>query len=293
MARVHCLYRRPPRWRRPSFIAGLALGLLALASGSLRAEDRSALQTYHPWGRFPPGSWTQLRQLTETLDAAGRVVSVSSTETRTTLEQVTADGVTLKVEVTVELAGKRLANPPQTIRQGYADQSPGQTISLKQLGAAEVAVDGKKIPCQAEQLEIIGGGQRRMVSVNYSDARPHILRKVSTSSSLPSGATTSELTAEVIALDMPYKILNDIKQVSLVKTVQKQEGTTITVSVHAEAVPGEIVSHTSKKLDTAGHLVRRSTLELIDYRVETSEPRAADETRRSRRHQEKGRSPRR
>ena len=292
MARVHCLLN-PLNFRR-RLTAGAALVLVVLCSATLHAEDRSALQIYHPWGRFHPGSWTQLRQITETLDTSGRVVSLSTTDTRTTLVQVTADGVTLKVDVTVELAGKRLANPPQTIKQGFAEQSPGQTVSLKQLGATELAIDGKKIPCQAEQLEIIGGGQRRLVSVNYSDNRPHILRKVSTSSSLPSGTTTSELTSEVIALDMPYKILNETKQVCYVKTVQKQEGTTTTVSVHAESVPGEIVSHTSKKIDAGGQLVRRSTLELVDYRVETSEPQTPPEgSRRARRHQDKGRAPRR
>jgi hypothetical protein len=33
-------------------------------------------------------------------------------------------------------------------------------------------------------------------------------------------------------------------------------------------VPGGIVAHSSKELDADGHLIRRSTLEVVDYGLE-------------------------
>ncbi len=49
-----------------------------------------------------------MRILTETFDEEGNVTSSSVTDNVTTLEKVEAEGVTLKVEVTVEVAGQTI-----------------------------------------------------------------------------------------------------------------------------------------------------------------------------------------
>ena len=57
----------------------------------------------------------------------GQVTTVSTTETRTTLDEVTPEGVTLRVEVTMEVAGKHMATQPQIIRQGFSARPPART----------------------------------------------------------------------------------------------------------------------------------------------------------------------
>ena len=73
---------------------------------------------------------------------------------------------------------------------------------------------------------------------------------------------------DVLALSMPYKVLSENKTTSLIKTVHnRSDGMTVTVEVHTPEVPGGVVAHTSKQLDLDGNLIRRSTLELVDYSV--------------------------
>jgi hypothetical protein len=78
--------------------------------------------------------------------------------------------------------------------------------------------------------------------------------------------TTAE--TEVIGLDMPYSVLHDMKLAAYERTIQKnQRGTNITFDVVCVDVPGGIVARTSKEIDPQGRLLRRSTLQLVDYHV--------------------------
>jgi hypothetical protein len=258
-----------------------------MAEGAANAQE-SALRKYHPWVNFNPGSWSQVRQVTETINENGVVTGATSTETKTTLQQISADGVTIKIEAIVEVAGKRLASAPQVVKQGFAEETSGQTLTVKEADGSELSVDGQKISCRSEQAEVIGGGQKRIISLCFSDKAPYIFRKVSTTTDLPSGAIINETVSEVVARDMPQKVLNDIFQAAHVKTQTKhQQGTTISLSVLVESVPGAVVSQTSKKLDPQGRVVRRSTLELIDYRIAPPSSGAEEGRLRARRHRQR------
>ena len=76
----------------------------------------------------------------------------------------------------------------------------------------------------------------------------------------------SETLSEVVALDMPQRVLSEIKNVACIKTVQKTpKGAVTTLAMSSPDVPGGVVSQTTKETDTTGRLVRRSTLELLNY----------------------------
>lgn len=269
------------------------LVLLALAAAPLAGAEPNALREHHPWGRFAEGSSTTVRIFTETLDAAGQVTHSSTTQSKTTLEKLTDEGVTLKVESTVELAGKSVTLPVERIRHGFADEAPGQSVALKRLDPTTLNIDGKSVLCQSQQIEVAGAGNRRVTLVRYSDqVSPHILRRELVVTDPASGVKTQESTTEVIALDKPYKVLGVVRNAAYLKTVQKQdEGLTVTLSVHVEDVPGEIVAHTLKKLDSQGHPIRRSTLELIGFHE--VEPREASGDTSSSRPEESRRAQRR
>lgn len=247
------------------------LGILLAASSwtALAAGQDPALRKYHPWAYFNEGSWAKVRVVTQTFDASGRLVSSGMMETRTVLQAVEQDSVTLLVENTVEIGGKRLASQPQIVKQGYSGEQVGQNVAIKNLGAAQVTIDGKQIACQMQEVEVMAEGRRRSTLVHFSDAvAPYILRRKSVLSDPAGNQAANEVDVEVIALDMPTKVLSEIHPAAHVKVVQKNDhGTTVTLSVNATDIPGEVISHSSKSVDSQGHVVRRSTLEVVGYHI--------------------------
>ena len=248
-------------------IAVFTTGAWCCLVEAIPPEEVVPLRFHHPWGRCGEGSWQTVRTVTETLDERGQVTNVSTTETRTTLEQATADGVALRVEVTLEVGGRRLMTQPQIVRQAFSGAVTGENVTLKKLAPTSVVIDGKQMPCESEELEILSQGKKKVSLICFSDKNPHVLKRniIATESSNPAG--NSESTAEVIELDMPYKVLSDVKKAAMVRIVKKDaSGSLVTLAVNVPDVPGEVVAHTSKKLDAKGQVTRRSTLELVGYR---------------------------
>lgn len=250
-----------------SLTAAVLLGLLPALG---LAEPSQIPANCHYWGRFQPGAWKWVRVVTETFDEQGNVAGNSTTETRTSLREVNGDGVVLDVEVAVEIAGKRLDAPPQTVRQGFHGELAEQPAEIKDLGAGQILVEGQKIPCRIEQVAMAGPTSKTVTKTYWSaTVAPFILRRESSTTDLQGTELLSQSTMEVVALDMPCKALSEMKSTSHVKTVVTHpKGTTTTLSVISLEVPGGVVCHTSKELDEQGRLIRRSTLELIDYGLE-------------------------
>ena len=105
----------------------------------------------------------------------------------------------------LEVAGRRLTTQPQVVRQGFSGAAKGENVTLKKLAPTSVVIDGKQMPCESQELEILGQGKKRVSLICFSEKNPHLLKRniVDTESSNPAG--NSESTAEVIELDMPYK----------------------------------------------------------------------------------------
>lgn len=267
-------------------LAAIALVGGCLAAPLARAADGAAmLRQAHAWARFGQGAWRQVRIVTESFDDKGQLTNSSSTDNITTVQEVGPDHVTLKVEVTVEVEGKRFPSQPQTLRQGFAGENVGQTVSFKPLEAETVVVGGRPIACEAQQIEIVGGASKEVTQISYSpQVIPPILRRKTTLSDAASGKTTQEALAEVLAIDVRHRVLGEPKRAYRVQTLQTTDrGATSTVAVHVSDIPGEIVEQTSKKLDSEGRLERRSRLELVGYGVQEEAPRDAG-GRRSRRY---------
>lgn len=251
---------------RTALILAAAFGALALP---LRADDELALRKYHPWGRFHAGSWTRTRILSETLDSHGAVTATSTTDVKTTLVERGIESFELRIESTAELAGKKLPPQMRTVRLGYAEESLGEQLSYCDLDAKRISVEGREIPCEVQEVEIVGAGQKRVSLVAYSDdVAPFVLHRKTTLTDLSSPRLTQETELEVIALDMPYKVAGKLQSTAHTRQVQRgPHGTNVTLSVVSEEVPGELVSQTTKKMDEHGAATLRSTLELIGYYV--------------------------
>jgi hypothetical protein len=243
---------------------------LAAVAGVVPAAERDALlQQGHAWARFGKGAWREVRIVTQSFDDDDRPTEASITDNKTTVEEGAPDRVTLKVEVTVEVAGQRFPSEPQLVTQGYAGETAGQTVSVKTLSPETVTIDGEKVHCETQQIEIVGGVTRELSLISFAEDRfPAILRRKSTMRDAAGTKTVQEATSEVKAVHMARRILGErqAREAYLVKVEQKNErGVTTTWSWHVPDVPGEIVDQSSKKLDNQGRLVRRTTLELVGY----------------------------
>jgi len=254
----------------------LLVGLAFLCGPTAAQEATKEIpRAHHPWGRFEPGAWKLVRVHTETLDEEGRIQSASSSETRTTLLEIEADGVTLCAEVLVEVAGKRFDATPQTVKQGFHGELASPELRTKSEGPAQVTVEGRKIPCQIEQLELVGPTSKTVTRLYYSPSvTPYVLRRETVATDMESKNTLHSTLVELVALGMPCRVLGEIKTGVCVKTVhQHAKGTITTLALTCDDVPGGVVFHSAKETDQNSRLVRRSTLELVNYGLEPEEER--------------------
>jgi hypothetical protein len=283
-------------------IAAAALALFAGIEfhGRALAEPVPPLQSeltprdLHVWGRFGVGTWKQVRVVTETLDPKGKVTDTTTTETKTTLVRADSQRLTLRIDATVEVAGKRFDSQTQTVEYGYYGETPSERPEAKNLGATQVTIEGREVPCQLRQVVATGAQQKQVVRMYLSDdVEPFVLKRETTTMQNAKSSADQQTTAEteVIGLDMPYSVLHDMKLAAYERTIQKnQRGTNITFDVVCVDVPGGIVARTSKEIDPQGRLLRRSTLQLVDYHVvvddddDGSKFLTRRQARRSRRH---------
>jgi len=242
----------------------LVLLLAAMCPDNGLGQPIGLARKHHPWGTYQPGAWKMVRTVTETFEPTGRMSSV--TDTKTSLQQVAEDGVTLQVQVSFEVGGKRFEAPPETVTQGFDNELAGPGAVFQELGRGEVTVQGRNYDCQLQQWERADVTGKTTVKVFYCDAiEPYVLRRETVKSD-PQGKVRSETVYEVVALDVPFNVLGEILNTAHVKTVHKDaEGTTTTVARISMDVPGGVICHTLKEVNNEGNLIRRASLELIDY----------------------------
>lgn len=252
--------------------AGLCLALAgASCVASLAAQEPPPPPwETHPWAKFGVGSWKQVRVYHESIDEVSQVRSTSVTSTRTTLVEVSDSGYVLQVEVDVEVAGKRFNSQPKLMRQGFNGEADGQTVEVQAMGPGELVIDGQKYPTELRKVVINGDEFKRVSVMHYNEQfPPHVLRRDTKATDASGTKPDFESTVEVLAIDMPRRVLNETKLVSDVKTTLRKSngGTTVTLEVVCRDVPGGVTAHSTKELNPEGRVIARSTLELIDYQV--------------------------
>ena len=251
--------------RRRFSIVGcwLVVGIVASANG----QSATTMQSIDPWGKFSPGTRKRVRLVVQKLDSQGRVVSTTTRETQSFLEEVTKNGYRLRVETTTNVAGKRIATVPQIVRRGYQGEVNGETSNVKATGETKVIISGVSIPCRVRDITIQGTDSIRVSHVHFSAKRfPHVIHRVTKSPA--GGSITTVIRADTIALDMPLHLLGAEKTAAHILTTQRSPLRIIsTLEVHCADVPGSLVSLTSTTRDNSGKVTERSQLDLVSYRV--------------------------
>jgi hypothetical protein len=138
---------------------------------------------------------------------------------------------------------------------------------LTQLEPVAVTIQGRKANCRVYRLATRNTTTETVTKVYYSDTvEPYILKRETVKSDIATGQKVSEAKVDVIATDVPCRVLGVLRKCSNVRCVNEHaNGTSTTLAVTSSDVPGDVVCHTLKGVDSDGQMVRRSTLELIDY----------------------------
>ena len=255
------------------FSVSFCLILLAVVGprpGTSVAHGSGISVKHHPWGCCQPGAWRQVRIVKEKFDEKGLVASASLIKKRTTLLGVGKDGVTLQDDVVHEMSGKLFPRDPEKFKEGFHGQLVSQALKTTEAGTGHVVIEGRKIACQILQLELSGPASKTVTKIYYSaTVAPYVLKRRIVTTDLAGKNPPDETTIDVVALDMPCKVLVDIQTAAYVRSVRKySKGTTTTWAATSTQMPGGVIWHASKELDTNGRLIRRSTLELVDYGLE-------------------------
>lgn len=286
-----CLRETMLRWPRASALVGfLALALVMAwfriapsAHAQVAEESPLAARDLHVWGRFSPGSWKQVRIVTETLNERGEVTGTTITETKTTLVGVDSKSLSLKIEATVDVGGKRFESQSRVVEHGFFSEQPSDGAEMKLLGSTFVTVDGRQLPCQVRQVTSRNSGGGEQVTKLYlsESVEPFVLkRETSTVEKGVRAADHSTSTAEVFALDR-YRVHRELKSVAWERTIQRStKGSNVTLDVTCVEVPGGIVARATKELDEKGRVIRRSSLELVDYHAKIEEGSGDEESPR-------------
>jgi hypothetical protein len=239
--------------------------LTAISGGTGNAAEIS--MQHHSWGRFTPGAWQRTRTVTETLDEKGEVISISTSEQKMTLVSINPDKVRVRIESTVEVGGKKFTAPVQTVVQGSHGEIVGRQLGVEELGREATPIDGQPVECVVRKYIIADQHDQKTVKVFYSpEVAPYVLRREVRVTGRRGRRAARRTSAQVVAVGMPHRLLSEIVTTSHTKTVDEYDkGSKITLAVHAQGVPGEVVAYSSKELNTAGVQVRRSTMEIVDF----------------------------
>lgn len=256
-------------WRQLwlGFCAVTWIWVISVGTTHAQTEDAPTPRELDVWGRFAAGSWKQTHVVTEALDAAGHVTSTTASDVRTTLTRVDGRRITLRVVMTLDAGGRRFDTAPQIIDHGYFGEAADQAAQVRDLGKAAVVIDGREVPVETREASVETGKQKVVSKFFETGAlAPYLLRRETHFTDAANPAANHDETAEVIAVDKPYRVQSEIRPVSFERLVQKDtRGSTITVDVTSVDVPGGIISRTSKQLDADGHVTRRTTVTLVDY----------------------------
>jgi len=223
----------------------------------------------HSWAQFTVGSWKLARVTKEVFGSDGQLESVTIQDGRSTLVAVADDHFTLREEVTVEVAGRRFSSAARNIERGLYNESTDQVVTAKPVGEEKIVICRREYPSQVHEITVADDQCKRVTRLYYSPhVEPFILKRETKSIDLNGESRNYESTVEVLALEMPHRVLSEILPTTHMKTVHVHGGfTTVTLEVCSSRVPGHVVSHTATKVNATGEVTERSTLELLGYGV--------------------------
>ena len=264
-------------WMTMAFFGGSLWSCCALLSGQTAFSPVSertvpVLAAHeHPWARFPMKSWTRTQVITTT-EHSGRLVR-TLTETKTILDSVMENSLTLQMTSTVDVGGRRVETPPQKQILDFYSELVIDGTTIEQQPSTMLVVDKQLIPCEVRSYVLLMPETRQRTTVWYStQLYPHILRverilrKVATGKN-PEEKVLSRSTTELLETDA-MRLRRSKRGNYSYRTITKTgDFTTDTVTVGSWHIPGGLRFETVRELDRNGKVIRTTETRMINYAV--------------------------
>ena len=223
----------------------------------------------HPWGRFRPKSWICMQTVIWTVQDNERIASVR--ETKTTLESIEKDGVTLKKVATLNIGGKRIETAPLVERFDFYREPMENDVVGKNAGSGKLLVNNLVIPCKKRVYEYKGTTEKRITTLWYTtQLYPYVLRVESILTALPSETVPEERilrrsVTEVFESSSFH--LRRSKEGAYRYRTRTTDGhmTTVVEATCSRLVPGGIIHETTREFDASGAEIRTTETRLINY----------------------------
>lgn len=243
----------------------VAIALMCVATPSVPAQETGWMPTVdtHPWSRFGPRAWKQVRVTKSAFNEDGNLQRTSGTVTHTRVTRVFGNHFSLCVTAEVVAGGREFAPEPQTVT---CDVAPGPSSS-ELVGTEQLRINGRDFRTQVIRLTTTDVTTRRISTLHHcADTCPSILKQHIKIEDVKTGTVLSETTMTVTHLDKPVDVLGEEKGAWFVTTVlTRKDGTVTTQEVMCHDVPGEMVSQVTEERDAKGRLLLRTELELEGY----------------------------
>ena len=271
-----------PLLRRATvFLRGIVCGCCVLCSfqpveaQSLRfspelERDVPILTAYtHPWARYLPKSWSRTQTVTTTEREGRRIRNV--TETKTTLESVDQDSLTLVSVSTVDVGGRSVETASQRKTLDFYSEPVSEGIKIEQHPATTLTVNRQLIPCEVRSYVEIKPTTKQRTTVWYStQIYPYVLRveriltNVLTESDeeekILSSSTTELLDTD--ALNLRRSRQGNYRYRTITKT---GDITTDTVMTGARRITGGLDHEIVREMDQDGKVIRTTETRMINY----------------------------
>jgi hypothetical protein len=206
----------------------------------------------HPWARFMPGAWRTVD--TET------IIFVSETSYLNEHE----DACHLRTVTWTSVPGNGSVPKPKDLELPISLEGKHE---VKRLEDSFVTIEGQKHRTEVRQATIAEKTTDRIMTVHLAEETPAqvLLREtklINRERSEPQAITRTE----VVRLKVPRTIAGEERQTWEVKTIHENPtGKVETTEYLCKDVPGEMVYQKSEEFDSAGRLIRRSTVELTEF----------------------------
>ena len=242
----------------------------------------------HSWARFSAGAW---REISVTSDSPHEVADSTSRSVTTIVEKLQSHGgqqYSLEVQATVNLVGKQVVGPFVTRVLNWSTDQPGQTLETRRLDDHNLALALGSLKCEVWEIVYLQDERKLIDRIYYSPEQfPYVIRRETIAeASDPNEAAQLEVEGNVVALDVPYQVGQDIQQCTCFRTVRHSDkGNIVTVSLLSEAVPGGEVAVWTTEYGLQGAPTRWSNQVLVSYGLtpRVVKPLTRRELRRARR----------
>ncbi len=190
--------------------------------------------------------------------------SVSVAEAKTTLMKVSEYDFQIKTESSIEVAGQKYVPAPKTTTRDYFGVP--KAAPLKKVRLTDFILNGLKTKCELHEVAVVTDNSKRVTSFHIPLNGSGLVLRQNTLATSKDGTQLFQIDVDVLAQNMPLKVMADTMPCAYVRTVQvTADKKIVTMEAYSQAVPGGVVNQSVKVLDLKGQLVERQTIELIDY----------------------------